>query len=113
MLWLSDLGVDGVEVCCGAMNYSYMNMCRGDVPTAEIVQGLPWWKKPIGRIMIGKLEGKYDLEGGDNLEAARIIKPALGETPLFIVEGMRRVADMEKILENNYAEFISMSRPFL
>lgn len=111
--WLSDLGVDGVEVSCGATNYSYMNMCRGDVPTAELVQGLPWWKKPIGRIMIGKLEGKYDLEDGYNLEAAKIIKPALGETPLFIVGGMRKVADMEKILENNYAEFISMSRPFI
>ena len=111
--WLSDLGIDGVEVSCGATNYSYMNMCRGDVPTAELVQGLPWWKKLIGRIMIGKLEGKYGLEGGYNLEAAKIIKPALGETPLFIVGGMRKVADMEKILENNYADFISMSRPFI
>jgi len=111
--WLSDLGIDGVEISCGAANYSYMNMCRGDVPTTELVKGLPWWKKPVGRIMIGMLEGKYDLEEAYNLEAAKIIKPALGQTPLFLVGGVRRVADMEKILENNYADFISMSRPFI
>jgi len=111
--WLSELCVDGVEVSCGTVNYSYMNMCRGDVPTAELVQGLPWWKKPVGRIMIKSLEGKYDFEEGYNIEAARIIKPLLGQTPLFLVGGMRKVADMEKILENNHADFISMSRPFI
>ena len=111
--WLADLGVNGVEVSCGATNYSYMNMCRGDVPTAEMVQGLSWWEKPIGRLMIGKLEGKYDLEEGYNLEAAKMIKPVLGNTPLLLVGGMRTVAHMEEVLENNYADFISMSRPFI
>jgi 2,4-dienoyl-CoA reductase-like NADH-dependent reductase (Old Yellow Enzyme family) len=90
-----------------------MNMCRGDVPTAEIVQGLSWWEKPIGKMMIGKLEGKYNLEEGYNLEAARMIKPVLGDTPLFLVGGMRTVSHMENILEKNYADVISMSRPFI
>jgi 2,4-dienoyl-CoA reductase-like NADH-dependent reductase (Old Yellow Enzyme family) len=111
--WLAELGVNGVEVSCGATNYSYMNMCRGDVPTAEMVQGLSWWEKPIGRLMIGKLEGKYDLEEGYNLEGAKMIKPVLGNTPLLLVGGMRTVAHMEEVLENNYADFISMSRPFI
>jgi 2,4-dienoyl-CoA reductase-like NADH-dependent reductase (Old Yellow Enzyme family) len=26
--WLAELGIDAVEVSCGATNYSYMNMCR-------------------------------------------------------------------------------------
>jgi 2,4-dienoyl-CoA reductase-like NADH-dependent reductase (Old Yellow Enzyme family) len=111
--WLAELGIDAVEVSCGATNYSYMNMCRGDVPTAEIVQGLSWWEKPIGKMMIGKLEGKYNLEEGYNLEAARMIKPVLGDTPLFLVGGMRTVSHMENILEKNYADVISMSRPFI
>jgi 2,4-dienoyl-CoA reductase-like NADH-dependent reductase (Old Yellow Enzyme family) len=111
--WLAELGVNGVEVSCGATNYSYMNMCRGDVPTAEMVQGLSWWEKPIGRLMIGKLEGKYDLEEGYNLEGAKMIKPVLGNRPLLLVGGMRTVAHMEEVLENNYADFISMSRPFI
>jgi len=111
--WLAELGIDAVEVSCGATNYSYMNMCRGDVPTAELVKGLSWWEKPIGKIMISKLEGKYDLEEGYNLEAARMIKPVLGDIPLMLVGGMRSVSHMEDVLENNDADFISMSRPFI
>ncbi len=111
--WLADLGIDAVEVSCGTSNYSYMNMCRGDVPTAEFVKGLSWWEKPIGRMMIGKLEGKYDIEEGYNLEAAKLIKPILEDIPLFLVGGMRKVSRMEEVLENNYADFISMSRPFI
>ncbi|MBW1813101.1 MAG: NADH:flavin oxidoreductase [Deltaproteobacteria bacterium] len=111
--WIAELGIDAVEVSCGTTNYSYMNMCRGDVPTAELVKGLSWWEKPIGRLMIGKLEGKYDLEEGYNIEAAKIIKPVIGDIPLLLVGGMRTVSHMEEVLGNNYADFISMSRPFI
>jgi 2,4-dienoyl-CoA reductase-like NADH-dependent reductase (Old Yellow Enzyme family) len=90
-----------------------MNMSRGDVPTAEMVKGLAWWEKPIGRLMIGKLEGKYDLEEGYNLEAAKMIKSVLGDTPLILVGGMRTVSHMQEVLENRHADFISMSRPFI
>jgi 2,4-dienoyl-CoA reductase-like NADH-dependent reductase (Old Yellow Enzyme family) len=111
--WLAELGIAGVEVSCGTSNYSYMNMCRGDVPTPELVKSLSWWKKPIGRLMISKLEGKYELKEGYNIEAAKVIKPVLGDTPLLLVGGMRTVSHMEEVLENNYADFISMSRPFI
>ena len=111
--WLAALGIDGLEVSCGTGTYSYMNMCRGDVPTDEFLKAVPWWQKPMGRLMIGKLEGKYDLEEGYNLEAAKMIRPALGGTPLFLVGGMRTVSHMEDVLENGHADFISMSRPFI
>lgn len=111
--WLTELRIDGLETSCGTGNYSYMNMCRGDVPTDELLKVLPWWQKPMGRLMIGKLEGKYDLVEGYNLEAAKMIKPVLGNTPLFLVGGMRTVSHMEEVLENRYADFISMSRPFI
>lgn len=111
--WLAELKIDGLEASCGSTVYSYMNMCRGDVPTAELVKGFKWWEKPLGRLLIGRLEGKYDLAEGYNLEAAKMIKPVLGDTPLFLVGGMRTVAHMEEVLEKNYADFISMSRPFI
>ncbi|MCP4578209.1 MAG: NADH:flavin oxidoreductase [Deltaproteobacteria bacterium] len=112
-VWLKELGINGVEVSCGATNYSYMNMCRGDVPTAELLQSLSWWEKPFGRLMIGRLEGKYELEEGYNLEAAKMIKPVLDDIPLLLVGGMRTVSHMASILENNHADLISMSRPFI
>lgn len=111
--WLSELGIDALEVSCGATNYSYMNMCRGNVPAKELVQSLSWWEKPIGKLMIGKLEGNYDLEEGYNREAAQMIKPVLGDVPLMLVGGMRTVAHMEDVLEANEADLISMSRPFI
>ncbi|UCF90466.1 MAG: NADH:flavin oxidoreductase [Desulfobacterales bacterium] len=111
--WLAELGIDAVEVSCGTTNYSYMNMCRGDVPTAEFLKSLSWWEKPVGRLIIGKLEGQYDLEEGYNLAAAKMIRPVLGNTPLFLVGGMRTVSHMEEVLKNNSADFISMSRPFI
>jgi 2,4-dienoyl-CoA reductase-like NADH-dependent reductase (Old Yellow Enzyme family) len=107
------MGVDGLELSCGTTNYSYMNMCRGEVPTEEIVKSLSWWEKPFARRMIGKLEGRYDLEEGYNLGAAKVIKPALDGTPLILVGGMRSVARMEEALKNGHADFISMSRPFI
>lgn len=63
--------------------------------------------------VVHQAEGKYSLEEGYNLEAAKTIKPLLGNTSLVLVGGMRTVSHMEKILENNDADFISMSRPFI
>ena len=111
--WLAELGIDGLEVSCGTILYSFMNMSRGEVPVDELVSGLPWWKRPVGRLTLKRLVGKYDLEEGYNLDAAKLIKPALGEVPLILVGGLRNLTHMEEIVENSYADFISMSRPFI
>lgn len=111
--WLAELEIDGLELSCGSSVYSFMNMCRGDVPVNEIVNSLDWWKKPFGKLMLNRLLGKYDLQEGYNLEAAKMIKPVIGSIPLFLVGGLRRTSQMEEILEKGYADFISMSRPFI
>ena len=64
-------------------------------------------------MMLKKMEGKFDLEEGYNLEAAKIVKPVIGDIPLLVVGGLRRVAHMEEVLQNGLADFISMSRPFI
>jgi 2,4-dienoyl-CoA reductase-like NADH-dependent reductase (Old Yellow Enzyme family) len=111
--WLADLPVDGLEVSCGTLSYSMFNMVRGDVPTEEIITNFPWWRKILGKMMLKKLEGKFDLEEGYNVEAAKLIKPVFGEKPLFVVGGLRRSTHMEEVIENNWADFISMSRPLI
>ena len=111
--WLAELPIDGLEVSCGTLSYSMFNMVRGDVPTEEIITNFPWWRKKIGKIMLTKMEGKFDLEEGYNLEAAKLIKPAIGDIPLMVVGGMRKVNHMEEVIENGWADFISMSRPFI
>ena len=111
--WLADLPVDGLEVSCGTLSYSMFNMVRGDVPTEEIITNFPWWRKILGKMMLKKMGGKFDLEEGYNVEAAKLIKPVLGEKSLFVVGGLRRVKHMEEVIENNWADFISMCRPFI
>ncbi len=111
--WLSDLGINGLEISCGSAVYSFMNMCRGDVPVKELVGSLPFWKKPLGKLMMKRMVGKYGLEEGYNLEAAKMIKPVLGKIPLFVVGGFRRVGQMNEVLEKQYADGISMCRPFI
>lgn len=111
--WLSDLEINGLEISCGSTVYSFMNMCRGDVPVKELVNSLPFWKKPVGKLMMKSMEGKYDFEDGYNIEAAKMIKPVIGKIPLFVVGGIRKVEQMRQILEKQYADCISMSRPFI
>ena len=112
-IWLADLPIDGLEVSCGTLSYSMFNMVRGDVPTKEIIMNFPWWRKILGKMMLKNMEGKFDLEEGYNLEAAKLIKPFIGEIPLLVVGGLRRVDHMEDVLKNGFADFISMSRPFI
>jgi 2,4-dienoyl-CoA reductase-like NADH-dependent reductase (Old Yellow Enzyme family) len=111
--WLAGLEIDALEVSCGSSIYSYMNMCRGEVPLDELVQGLPWWQKHLGKLTLKRLVSKYDLQEGYNLDAAKMIKPVVGEVRLLVVGGFRRVSHMEEMLEKGHSDFISMSRPFI
>ena len=111
--WLADLEIDGLELSCGTSLFSFMNMCRGDVPAKELVGGLPRWKRPLARLIFRSMVGKFDLTEGYNLEAARMIKPLIGKVPLLLVGGFRKVEFMAETLEKGYADCISMSRPFI
>jgi 2,4-dienoyl-CoA reductase-like NADH-dependent reductase (Old Yellow Enzyme family) len=90
-----------------------MNMCRGDVPVKEFVQSVPFWEKPVAKLMMNRMVGKYYFDEPYNLEAAKMIKPVLGEIPLLVVGGLRKVAQMKEALDKRYADGISMSRPFI
>jgi 2,4-dienoyl-CoA reductase-like NADH-dependent reductase (Old Yellow Enzyme family) len=111
--WLADLDIHGLEISCGSSVYSFMNMCRGDVPVAELLGSLPFWKKLGAKILFRRMTGKYGFDEAYNIEAAKVIKPVLGDVPLMVVGGFRKVAEMKKALEEKYADCISMSRPFI
>ena len=111
--WLAELPIDGLEVSCGTLSYSMFNMIRGEVPTEELIMNFPWWRKILGKMLLKNMEGEFELEEGYNLEAAKLIKPVIGDIPLLIVGGMRKVDHMEKVLNDGVADFISMSRPFI
>jgi 2,4-dienoyl-CoA reductase-like NADH-dependent reductase (Old Yellow Enzyme family) len=110
---LVQLGIAAVEVSSGSAHYSFMNTCRGEVPVDDLCAGFPFWKRPIARMMLKRMFGKYGLVEGYHLDAARLIKPILGDVPLMLVGGMRRASHMEEVLQSGDADFISMSRPFI
>ena len=111
--WLAGLGVNGIEVASGNLLYNHMTMWHGEVPTREIVRGLPGWQKPLAWLKMKTMEGKHDLKSPWNLPAAREIRKVVGDTPLFLVGGLREVRQMEEILNEGSADFIQMCRPFI
>jgi 2,4-dienoyl-CoA reductase-like NADH-dependent reductase (Old Yellow Enzyme family) len=112
--WLSELGVDALEVTTGTVAFSSMSIWRGEVPVKELVRSVPLLLKPLAWLALRSLVGKYDFEEMWNMKHAMFIKPALGErTKLFLVGGNRRLEQMEKVIENGQADAISMCRPFI
>ena len=111
--WLKDLDIDSLEVSCGSAHFAIFNLCRGDIPVKEITQWLPPSLRVMAEKIFNDMVGKYNLEEGYNLEAAKMIKPVLGDIPLMLVGGLRTVSFMEEVIKNNYTDFISMARPFI
>jgi 2,4-dienoyl-CoA reductase-like NADH-dependent reductase (Old Yellow Enzyme family) len=110
--WLMKLGIDALEISCGS-SFALFNMCRGDVPIKELLYAVPDYMKKTAETIYQDMVGKYDLVEGYNLEVAKEIKPILKNIPLILVGGLRSKSFMEEIIENEYADFISMSRPFI
>ena len=108
--WLVDLKIDGVELSCGT--YYSFHIVRGDIPIKELALGLPRWMRPVAKLQFKKMVHLCEFEEAYNLAAAKLIKPVLGEIPLLLVGGIRRFSHIEELIEKNYTDFISMSRPF-
>jgi 2,4-dienoyl-CoA reductase-like NADH-dependent reductase (Old Yellow Enzyme family) len=111
--WLSELGVDALEITTGTTIYSNMHMWRGEVPVNEIMRNVPLWQKPVAWLMLRSMVDKFNFEEMWNLKHARIIKPVVGKTKMFVVGGNRRLQQMEKLIEDGDADAISMCRPFI
>lgn len=111
--WLVELGIDGLELSSGNMAYSIMNVYWGSVPVTEFLRSVPWWQRPAGWFMLRRLTGRFDDLEGFNLEATRVVKAAVGDTPVFAVGGLRRLSHMTEVVEAGHADLVSMSRPFV
>ena len=109
--WLADLGVDGVELSCGT--YFSFHSIRGGIPIKDFAGLMPWWIRPMVKLQLKKMAIQCAYEEGYNLDAAKMIGAKRGDLRLFLVGGMRRIAHMEEVLEQGYADYISLSRPFI
>ncbi len=111
--WLSDLGVEALEITTGTTVYSNMHMWRGEVPVDEIVRAVPLPLKPVARLALKGMVGKFDFKEMWNLDHSRFIKRVLHNTKMFIVGGNRQKEQMEKIIERKEADAIAICRPLI
>lgn len=111
--WLKELAVDGLETSCGTSKGRTFNMCRGDVPVAEMVKMFPAPAQEMKRAYFESLAGKFDLKAPYNVDATKRIRPVFGDIPLFAVGGWREMNQMEDAVSRGDTDFIAMCRPFI
>ena len=110
---LAELKIDAVEVSSGTIAFSFMHITMGELPVQEFCAGLPWWKRPFARYALNKIKDNFGLKEGYNMGGAQVMRPILGDIPIFLVGGMRTVSYMEEVLKGGYADCVSLSRPFI
>jgi len=109
--WLSELGIAALEIS-GGSHYSFHTV-RGEIPINDFARALSWWMKPMAKMILRKQIDPCRFQEFYNLPSADTIKKSLGDVPLILVGGVRRVAEMERVLSENRADFLSLSRPLI
>ena len=118
---LEAAGCDAIEVSCGTVQDG-MNTMRSDLmpmdavfkyrePCASFPKLLNKIALPAANLINPLIKQPKPLENF-NVENAVIIKRSVS-IPVIVVGGIHKVSDMENILSQNKADFVSMCRPFI
>ncbi|MCX6005208.1 MAG: hypothetical protein NT082_06005 [Chloroflexi bacterium] len=110
---LADIKIDGLEISCGTTALSPWHVCRGDIPIQEILAMYDPPARPQIETALKKMQEAVRFAEGYNLEATQMIRPVMGEIPLFAVGGWRNVSSMENAVQSGYTDLISMCRPLI
>lgn len=118
---LEKAGLDAVEVSCGTVEDG-MNTMRSDVlpmsavfkyrePVASFPKGFSNFAFKAARMANSFIPQPKPLENF-NVDNAAMIKRALS-IPVIVVGGIHKLADMESIIADGKADFISLCRPLI
>ncbi len=110
---LVGLGVDGLEISCGTTSLSPWNIFRGEIPIQEILLAVPEDQKKRWEGILTSQQGHFNFYEAYNLEAAKKIRPFAKDIAIIPVGGWRNVSTMERAIENDETDCISMCRPFI
>jgi 2,4-dienoyl-CoA reductase-like NADH-dependent reductase (Old Yellow Enzyme family) len=108
---LNAMGLDGLEIS-GGVNETALNMSRGEAPVAILGRGRGFLERLYFRLALGIQQPRTRFEEAYFLKHAQRLKPMLS-IPLILVGGIRRLEMAEKILEEGWADFISLARPLI
>ena len=109
--WLAENGIDGLEISSGT--YYSFHMVRGDIPLDDMARPLAWWMRFPAKMVFKRQIEPCRFVPLYHLPEAEAVKQALGDIPLILVGGVRTLEEMEQVLSEGRADFLSMSRPFI
>jgi 2,4-dienoyl-CoA reductase-like NADH-dependent reductase (Old Yellow Enzyme family) len=115
---LQKAGCDALEVSCGGINDGLNSIRTTAIPTEAFIEMVPWNQslaalvKAIFKITLPPLVKMYTPLHNYNVEAASEIKKHV-DIPIIVVGGIRKLADVEDIIEKQKADYVSMCRPFI
>lgn len=110
-------GCDGIEVSSGIAEDGFW-IFRGEFPY-EIMKRDSFRIKKIPRVIRNSVKplvkGQYESPtpyGLYNLDSAEKIKKQVN-IPVIVVGGVRKIDEIEKIIEDNKSDVVGMARPFI
>jgi 2,4-dienoyl-CoA reductase-like NADH-dependent reductase (Old Yellow Enzyme family) len=111
-------GYDAIEVSCGGNADSFNSVRVPKPPIAASLVLIPWWgertamQKTLFKILAPLLIKRRSPMYNYNVEAAARIKKNV-DIPVIVVGGIRRLEDIEYIIDEKKADYVSMCRPFI
>jgi len=111
-------GFDAIEVSCGGSEDRFNAVRVPKIPVPASLVLVPWLKslsapkKALMRILVPIVIKRNLPLYNYNVEAAARIKKNV-DIPVIVVGGIRRLTDMENIISENKADYVSMCRPFI
>ncbi|MBW2513972.1 MAG: twin-arginine translocation signal domain-containing protein [Deltaproteobacteria bacterium] len=114
---LEKAGCDGIEVSCGVGRDGFSIVRTPELPIDAILELTPYREKSSVAKFFISMGARYKLKSytplyNYNVCAASEIKKNVS-IPVMVVGGIRTLQDMQTIVVNNLADFVSMGRPFI
>ena len=114
---LEKAGCDGIEVSCGIGRDGFSTVRMPEPPVDALQELTPLREKSSMAKLILSMIARYRITSytplyNYNVCAASEIKKNVN-IPVMVVGGIRSLQDMQTIVGNNLADFVSMGRPFI
>jgi 2,4-dienoyl-CoA reductase-like NADH-dependent reductase (Old Yellow Enzyme family) len=116
---LQENGCDAIEVSCGYGFKNPFEMVRvPKIPVEAMLVLIPYFKntsslkRVLFKLVLPLVIKKYKPIHNYNVNSAERIKKNL-DIPVIVVGGIRKLSDIENIIETRGIDFVSMCRPFI
>ena len=108
---LPGLGIAAIKFTGGTYE-SALNIARGDIPEAEILEDYQGWERFRIKMIIRLMRRKFRFSEAYFLENVKRLRKGLS-VPVILVGGLRSPVLMERIIQEGHADMIALGRPLI